>query len=111
LSIEPRRRSFSLALYADALVLLHQNYGEFPVKVLACISSLRRPRTLFQICDLLEAEWKYEVFEPEVEKALWRLAPFLDESRDIITREKKWAPTFNVKRVEWDPLFVETIYA
>jgi len=111
LSIEPRRRSFSLDLYTDALVLLRQNYGEFPVKVLACISSLRRPRTLFEICDLLEAEWKYEVFEPEVEKALWRLAPFLDESRDIINREKKWAPTFNVRRVEWDLLFVEPTYA
>lgn len=111
LSLEPKRRSFSLDLYTDALALLRQNYGEFPVKVLKYISSLRRPRTLFEICDLLEAEWKYEVFEPEVEKALWRLAPFLDESRDIVTREKKWAPTFNVKRFEWDLLFVETTYA
>jgi hypothetical protein len=111
LSMEPRKRSFSLDHYTDSLALIHQNYGEFPIKVLACISSLRRPRTLFEICDLLEGEWKHEVFEPEVEKALWRLAPFLDESRDSTTREKKWVPTFHIKQVHWDQLIGEITHA
>ena len=74
-------------------------------------SSLRRPRTLFEICDLLEADWKHEVFEPEIEKALWRLAPFLDESRDITTREKKWAPIFHTTRPQVDQLIGETTHA
>ena len=111
LTMERRKRSFSLDHYKDSLILIHQNYGEFPTKVLACISSLRRPRTLFEICDLLEAEWKCEVFEPEVEKALWRLAPFLDESRDVTTREKKWAPIFHIKRPQVDQLIGETTHA
>ena len=37
LTMEPRKRSFSLDHYRDSLILIHQNYGEFPTKVLACI--------------------------------------------------------------------------
>ena len=61
LTMQPRKGSFSLDHYKDSLILIRQKYGEFPTKVLVCISSLRRPRTLFEICDLLEADWKHEV--------------------------------------------------
>jgi hypothetical protein len=107
LNVEPRKSSFSLEHYIDSLHLIRRSYGEFPVKILASIVRIRRPRTLFEICDLLEADWEGEVFEPKVEKALWRLAPFLHESRDSATHEKKWAPIFNNRRVQWNQLVGE----
>ncbi len=101
-SLESRRRLISSDHYSDSLAFIHRRYGEFPIRVLAVLCSIRRPRTLFEICDLLERTWGCDVFEPKVEKALWRLAPFLTESRDISSQEKKWAPTFHVKNVSWD---------
>lgn len=101
-SLESRKRLISLDHYTNSLAFIHRRYGDFPVRVLAVLCSIRRPRTLFEICDLLEMEWGCDVFEPKVEKALWRLAPFLIESRDISSQEKKWVPTFHVKKVSWD---------
>ena len=101
-SLESRKRLISLDHYTNSLAFIHRRYGEFPVRVLAVLCPIRRPRTLFEICDLLEREWGCDVFEPKVEKALWRLAPFLTESRDISSQEKKWVPTFHVKKVSWD---------
>lgn len=101
-SLESRKRLISLDHYTNSLAFIHRRYGDFPVRVLAVLCSIRRPRTLFEICDLLEMEWGCDVFEPKVEKALWRLAPFLIESRDISSQEKKWVPTFHVKKISWD---------
>lgn len=110
-SLEPRKRLISADHYGDSLALIHRRYGEFPVRVLAVLCSIRRPRTLFEICDLLEREWGCDVFEPKVEKALWRLAPFLTDSRDISSQAKKWAPTFHVKKVSWDQFIGDNTHA
>lgn len=110
-SLESRKPRISSDHYTNSLAFIHRRYGEFPVRVLAVLCSIRRPRTLFEICDLLEREWECDVFEPEVEKALWRLSPFLKESRDISSQEKKWAPTFQVKRVSWDQFIWEDTHA
>jgi hypothetical protein len=56
-------------------------------KVLLTLMDAGRPLTLFELCDALELDG-LAVFEPEIERTLWRLRPLL--LVDGVNPERRW---------------------
>ena len=58
-------------------------------RILRCLLEKDSPLSLFEMCEKLE-KFSEEVFEPEVEHHLWRLAPVLVENFSISKQQKQW---------------------